>query len=98
MCGGDENSDSVVVPFSAIMSKKCLFDAIITNSQYYKRVIRNGKNRWFPVSLNYGEKKNISIVSQLPEDDSLDIAGLYIDSSFDDNGGLLMASFIDKVL
>ena len=96
--GGDENSDSVVVPFSAIMSKKCLFVTIITNSQYYKRVIRNGKNRWFPVSLNYGEKKNISIVSQLPEDDSLDIAGLYIDNSFDDNGGLLMASFIDKVL
>ena len=105
--GYNENAETARVSFLQLVEKYRLMNKIICNTQYQKKITKNGEEKIFSYSPFLREKYGIEILSVEYDEDGIIIGpteipytiwGLYPDNSFNENGGLKMLNFLLRVL
>ena len=85
------------VSFRDIVKKYRTLRGVLENATYYKIIVKGGERIRTVYYPNVSEKFNIEVFSQEDEiDENINIFGIYTDTTFADNGGLLMLAFILK--
>ena len=103
-CKGYENLASYFngnrVSFRQILDKYNIFEEILTNSFYYRKISKKGNFKWITYEPTLSEKYTLPIFPSLNDKTVGEntLVGLYRDNSFEENGGLLMLSFLLKAL
>lgn len=91
--GYEEDDIEARVSFSELVKKYRILKNVIDNAVYYERISKGGEKIVSVFYPNLSEKYHINII--LPDEDTdSNVFGVFNDTTFIDNGGLLMLNFI----
>lgn len=87
------------VSFKELADKFSLLRKIVSDTKFYKTILKNGNIVWVEIDLNLTEKLNYEILDKFPTVYVEGyICGVYADNSFKENGGKNMFLFLMKAM
>lgn len=87
------------VSFKELADKFSLLRKIVSDTKFYKTILKNGNIVWVEIDLNLTEKLNYEILDKFPTVYVEGyICGIYADNSFKENGGKNMFLFLMKAM
>jgi hypothetical protein len=89
------------VSFKELADKFSLLRKIVSDTKFYKTILKNGNIVWVEIDLNFTEKlnPNYEILDEFPTVNVEGyICGVYADNSFNENGGIDMFLFLMKAM
>jgi len=93
--GYTEDDKAARISFNDIVKKYRVLRRVMNNAVYYQKITKNGEELKIPYIPDWSEKHKIPVYPAGGDYDD-NLYGLYGDSTFEENGGVMMLEFILK--